>query len=221
MKVATNGSTGAETSSVGVPELEDAAVADHADAVGERRGVLEVVGDEQRRQCQRWSSSRSSARTPARVWASSAESGSSSSSTAGIARERAGERDALALAAGELAHPGAGEMADAEALEELVDARAVAGPEAHVPEHVEMGEERVLLEEVADPPVLGGDVHSAAGVQQHPSVDGDRARLGLQQAGDDAEHGRLAGARRADERQRLAGLDGSGRLTRRRSEEGE
>ena len=103
----------------GVPELAQPPVDDHADAVGERGRVLEVVGDEQRRQrelAQQLAAARRARR--AFVCASSAESGSSSSSTPRVARERARERDPLALAAGELA-PAArvGEVGDAEALE--------------------------------------------------------------------------------------------------------
>ena len=69
----------------------------------------------------RASSSCSSARTLAFVCASSAESGSSRSSDAGVARERAGERDPLPLAARELRRPRVREVRDPEALEQLVD----------------------------------------------------------------------------------------------------
>ena len=50
MKLATNGSAGDATSSAARAALEDPAVDDHADLVGERGGVLEVVGDEDGRQ---------------------------------------------------------------------------------------------------------------------------------------------------------------------------
>ena len=209
MKVATNGSAGVETSSVGRAELEDAALADHADPVGERRGVLEVVGDEQRRQRRaRASSSRSSARTPARVCASSAESGSSSSSTAGSRASARASATRWRSPPESSLHARAREVADAEPLEEVVHPRAVAGAEAHVAEHVEVREERVLLEQVADAPPLGRDVAPRSVSSSTVSPSADQARLRAQQPGDDAQDRRLAGARRADEGERLALLDG-------------
>ena len=65
-------------------ELHQAAAVDHPDLVGQRGGVLERVGDQQRREGR--SSVRmspSSSRTCRRVIASSAPNGSSSSSTRG------------------------------------------------------------------------------------------------------------------------------------------
>ena len=52
MKLATNASAGAASSSAAAPSCRICPVDDHADAVGERRRVLEVVGDEQGRQPQ-------------------------------------------------------------------------------------------------------------------------------------------------------------------------
>ena len=48
VKVATNGSAGAVTSSAAVPVWRSLPVDDDADRVGERRGVLEVVRDDDR-----------------------------------------------------------------------------------------------------------------------------------------------------------------------------
>jgi hypothetical protein len=124
-----------------------------------------------------------------------------------IARQRPGERDALALAARELADTRAAQLADAEALQELIRLRPVPRAEAHVPEHVEVREERVLLEQVADAAMLGRDVAAPLGVEQYYLVDADRSRLRPQQAGNDAERRGLAGARRSDQRERLAALD--------------
>ena len=55
---------------------------------------------------------------------SSAPSGSSSSSARGPVDERAGERDALLLAAGELRRLALAEAAELDELERLADARA-------------------------------------------------------------------------------------------------
>ena len=52
MKLATNGSAGAATSSCARPELEQPPVDEHADPPGERGRVLEVVRHEQRREAE-------------------------------------------------------------------------------------------------------------------------------------------------------------------------
>ena len=52
MRLATNSSAGCAVSSSGGPDLVQLPVADHADAVGQRAGVEEVVGDDQRRDAQ-------------------------------------------------------------------------------------------------------------------------------------------------------------------------
>ena len=70
-----------------------------------------------------------------------------------------------------------------------------------------MREERVLLEEVADPPMLRRDVDPAMRVQQNEIVECDGALGGPKQARNDAQHGRLSRAGRPDERDRLAALD--------------
>ena len=101
MNEATNASAGPATSSLGVRELAELAVDDHADLVGERRRVLVVVRDEQRRQrelAQQLVQLAADGRLRVRV-----ERGERlvEEQHARVARERARERDALALAAGE------------------------------------------------------------------------------------------------------------------------
>ena len=84
MRLATNASAGAATSSTGGAELEQPPVQENADAIGERGRVLEVVRDEERRQSQlpeQLGELEPDRRS--RVCASSADSGSSSSRTAG------------------------------------------------------------------------------------------------------------------------------------------
>ena len=168
------------------------------------------------------SSSRSSARTPARVCVSSAESGSSSSRTAGSrASARASatrwrsppesSRDARAARGGRSGTARAARCA----------VRAVAGAEADVAEHVEVREERVLLEEVADAPVLRRRRRSALRVEQHAVR---RASRGRSAAG--AGRRRRAArssCRRPTARRARASRPArrSARLTRRSSEEGE
>ena len=104
--------------------LVEAAVDDHADLVGQRRGVLVVVGDEQRRQpelAQQLLQLAANGRLRVRV---ERRERLVEQQHAGVARERAGERDALALAARELGRLRVREVRDAEALEVLVDAPA-------------------------------------------------------------------------------------------------
>ena len=110
-----------------MPIWRSSPVDDHADLVGERRRVLEVVRDEQRRELELARAARcSSARTVAFVCASSAESGSSSSSTPG---SRASARaSATRCRSPPESSPGRAsrEVRDAEALEVLVAPRAAA-----------------------------------------------------------------------------------------------
>ena len=96
-----------------------------------------------------------------------------------LERERTCERDPLPLAARQLADVRSGQVRDLEPLEEIVDGHAAARAEAHVREDVEMREERVLLEEVADTAPLRRDVDSSVRVE--PDAVGER---------DDAARGR-------------------------------
>ena len=174
----------------------------------ERRSVLEIVGHDDRRQTQPVEQlTQLGADTTARVrvergqWLVEQEHRR-------VARERPGERDTLSLATGELLDARLGEMTDAESVEQLLDPRRAVGPETHVAEHVQMREQRVLLEQVADPPSLRGQVDAALGVEQDRIAEADAPRLWSQQPGHDAQDRRLPGARRPDEGDRLALLDG-------------
>ena len=173
MKLATNAARGGGDEARRRAHLEDAAVDDHADPVGERGGVLEVVRHEHRREAELGEHLVQLGADGACVCASSAESGSSSRSAGRLAGERARERDPLPLASRELAHTRARELCDPEPLEQLVERRAVRRAEADVRGHVEVREERVLLEEVADAPPLGRTVDARARVEPGLAVDGD------------------------------------------------
>src|SRR6185436_8532916 len=73
--------------------------------------------------------------------------------------------------------------------------------ERDVLEDVEMREQRVVLEDrVHVSPVRGPTCDV-------PSLQNDAARVGLLEAADDAQGGRLAAAGRAEKSQELAGLD--------------
>ena len=66
-----------------------------------------------------------------------------------------------------------------------------------------MGEERVVLEDEADRPFLRRQRDSGLRVEPGAVVEPDVAAGGTRQAGDRAEHGRLARARGTDEGDRL------------------
>ena len=119
----------------------------------------------------------------------------------GVARERAGERDALPLAARQVAGPGTGEMRDPEALEQLVDPLSAA--EGDVAADVEVREERVLLEDEPDRAALGRQVDPRLRVEPRRCSERDAAALGPNQSRDRAQHARLPRSRRSDERERL------------------
>jgi hypothetical protein len=72
-------------------------------------------------------------------------------------------------------------------------------PEGHVLAHRQVREQRVVLEHDAEAAPLRGHARDVGAVEQH------RAGVGALVAGGEAERGGLAGARRADEGQQLAG----------------
>ena len=125
---------------------------------------------------------------------------------AGAVDQRAGERDALSLAPGELAGAAPLEPLQAHRGEGLLRAAVPLGPLdlAHaepvldVPQHVEVGEQRVVLEDGVDVALergAPGDVDPA---------ELDRAVGRELEAGDQPEHGGLARARRAEHGEELA-----------------
>ena len=72
---------------------------------------------------------------------------------------------------------------------------------------VEVREQRVLLEQVADPPLLGRTVDPGRRVEPRLAVDADTPLPRPRQACDDTERRRLARPGRPDERDGLAALD--------------
>ena len=188
----------------GRSELEDPALREHADAVGEDGGVLVVVGDEERGQvevAQQLGELESHGRARDRV-----ERGERlvQQQHGRVARERARQADALPLAARELTRPCLRQVPDTEALEQLVHARAPAS-ERDVAPHGQVREERVVLEDVAHAALLRRDGPSpVAESNQTSSPTATRPRVGPDEAADAAQDGRLARAGRPDEGDRLA-----------------
>ena len=80
-------------------------------------------------------------------------------------------------------------------------ARTHAQPERHVLEHGHVAEQRVVLEHEADVALADAARQRVVAVEQHLSL------VRPFEAGDDAQQRRLAGARRAEQRNQLAGLD--------------
>jgi len=115
-------------------------------------------------------------------------------------RERARERDALALAAREIPRARARQVGDAKAVEKPVEGAA----EGDVLGHGQVREERVVLEDEPDGAFLGAAVD--ARVEPRLAAH-DAAALRPNEARDCAQQRRLARARRADERDRLSGRD--------------
>ena len=164
VKLATNASAGAARRSAGAADLEHAALDEHADAVGQRGRVLEVVRDEDRRQAELAAAAR--AARPgrvARVCASSAESGSSRSRTRG-------SRASARASATRWRSPPESSSGRASASAEIrkrssSSSTRAAAAEGDVRAHGQVREERVLLEDEPDRAALGRQVDPALGVE--------------------------------------------------------
>ena len=183
-------------------ELAHPALHDHADAGGQRRGVLEGVADEQRRALQRGQQLLQLAAHHLPGVGIEGRERLVEQEHAGVAGQRARQGHALALAAGEPVGTRLGEVGDAEALQQLADALRAA--EADVRPHGEVREQRVLLEHEADGALLGRQVEAPAAVEPGPVAQRDAARVGRHQTGHGAQHGGLPRPRRSSERHRLA-----------------
>ena len=128
-------------------------------------------------------------------------------------RKRAGERDALALPAGKLVRKAVGEPIELHELQQRIDlaryrhivqalaTRTHAQAEGDVLENGHVAEQRVVLEDEAH--LALARVHAGRIV----AVKGDGAGIRRLKPGDDAQQRRLAGARRPEQRQQLAGFD--------------
>ena len=160
-------------------QLEDPAFDDHAYAVGERGRILEVMGNEQRRQPQlRQQFSEFAPDDAAGVRVECGER-LVEEEDCRVARERPRECDTLPLATRELAGAGAGEMRDPKALQQVVD--SLSASEGNVATHVEVREERVLLEDEPNRAALRRKVDPGRGVKPNLRTEGDAAMLGPKQ----------------------------------------
>ncbi len=126
-------------------------------------------------------------------------------------RQRAGERDALALAAGELRRKAVGQPVELHQVQQFMHlvrdlllrralaARLHAHAEGHVVEHRHVAEQRVVLEHEADLAVAHVRARGVLAVEQH------LAGVGLFQPGDDAQQRGLAAARGTEQGDQFAG----------------
>ena len=188
---------------VGGRDLAQPPVDDHADAVGERGRVAEVVGHDDRREPQLGEQVlQVGAHARARVRVERRQR-LVEQQDAGVAGERAGERGALALAARDLPGLRVGEVGDPEALEQRVDALAAPRRRRRSSRTVMCGNSAYSWKTRPDGPFLGRAVHARGRVEPHVVPERDPAAVRPPQARDRAQDGALAGARRADEGDRL------------------
>ena len=200
---------------VGRVDLEQAAAVHDADAVAELEGFLLVVGDEDRRDAQRLLDLlQALAQLRADLDVERAERLVEQQHPR-LVRERPRERDALLLAARELALVAVAEPAQADEVEQLFAPLAALGlldaadaqAELDVPRHRHVPEDRVVLEDEPDVALLRREVRDVA------AGDADRSLVRQHEAGDQAQDRALAAAarRRAARRARRSATS---RLTR-------
>ncbi len=132
----------------------------------------------------------------------------------GVAGQGPGDGDPLLLAARQLVGVALAQVVHADEREQLGDPRRPVGPcrgaaawqrEADVVGHREVREHRALLRHVADPAPLGRE--ALAAVVDHAVTDAHGAGLGRFEAGDDAQQGGLAAARRPEHAGQRAFVD--------------
>jgi len=166
VKDATKGSAGRATSSLVLHE--------HADAPRERRGVLEVVGDEQGGNAELGEELLQLAphgRLRARV---ECRERLVEEQHLRLSRERAGQGDPLALSAGEFGRPRVRQSVEPEAPQ--VGVRPLPARELDVLPYRQVREERVVLKEEPDRALVDRAVHPARRVEPGFPGDRDRAR---------------------------------------------
>ena len=203
-------------------DLLDLAVVEDGDAVGELDRLFLVVGDEDGGVAGAVVDlAQPAAQLPPDLGVEGAE-GLVEEEHARLDGERAGERDALALAAGELRRVAVLEPAQLDEVEKLHDApadlrlartppeRAHGEAEGDVVEDLHAAEEGIALEDEADVALL----HRQA--QRVLAGEGDAAGIRRIEAGKDAEQRGLARARGAKEGDQLAGGDVDRDATQRR-----
>ena len=208
------GAAGAGQDLRGRSLLDDPAAVEHDDGVGEQQGVERVVGDQDDAPV---------GEHPAQRLAQRRRDGDVERGHRLVEQEqprlgcqRPGHRDPLGLAAGDLGGRAVGELRDADLRRASVvrlarasarDAPRAARAERDVVAHAQVREEQRVLGEQGDLAVVRRDPGPPApspATGERPPVERDLGPVGAQQPGDHGEHGRLAGAVGAEQRDGLA-----------------
>ena len=194
--------------------LDDPAVAQDADPVAEQGGLGEVVRYKDDRYLERVERGyQLAARARPRRWVERRERLVEQEEIR-LAGEGARERHALALAAGELRRLGVGQLGQAESIQQrerrgtALAARPV-GPHAvgDVTPRAEVGEECVVLDDVAAAPALRRPADAAASVDPNVIAAADRSAVGPRDTREHPQDRALARARRPGQRKAPAGGD--------------
>ncbi len=193
--------------------LDDFAVIHDGDAVGHFERLLLVVSDEDAGDVQIvMQAAQPAAEFLAHLGIEGAER-FVEQEDARLDGEGAGERDALALAAGQLVRIAVAEPIELNQIEQLAHpladvllrwagrARAQAQPEGHVFGDGQMAKEGIMLEDESHLALAGGGVGSVF------VVEADGTAVGNFEAGDDAQQGGLSRTRWPEQRHQLALFD--------------
>ena len=183
----------------GRADLFDPAVVHHRDAIGQLQRLFLVVGDEHRDQAKLLVQlAQPAAQADAHLRVQRAERFVKQQQVR-LNRQRAGQRHALALAAGQLRRIAAAEAVQLHALQQVLHPRGDPGtrraraPRSHaqaecdVLGHAQVAEQRVMLEHQAD--AAFARVHREEILAIAPYA----AAVGMVQPGQDAQQGGLAG----------------------------
>ena len=207
-KFATNVVFGFSYRSAGRAELFDPAAVHHRDRVGHRHGLLLVVGDVHEGDADLGLDALElQLHLAAQLEVEGAER-LVEEQHLGVVDQRAGDGDALLLAAGELVRLALGEVAELHELQHVVDLllhrldAPPAQPEGDVLGDVQVREERVRLEDGVHRPLVRRQIGDVLVAEE------DRAGGRLLKPGDHAERGGLATARRAEQGEERALRDG-------------
>ena len=211
MKSATKLLAGAAASSLAVPRWGMLAPVDDGDLVAEQGRLVEVVGHDDRwdlavveHPLDRPTGAGSGPRVERRKRLVEQQH-------VRIARQRPGERDALALAAGVRAGTHIGQVGDVEPLEQLECAAPALGAldalqgVGDVLPAAEVRKQRVALEQVAAAPAIGVQRDAALGIEPCLGSAAHGSAPRRQQPRDRPQHARLARARGTREREAAAG----------------
>ena len=182
-------------------ELDEAAVVEHADAIGECAGIVEGVRHQKRGKADVGEDvCELGAHLPACERIERAE-GLVEKEHAGLASERTGERRALTLAARELPWVRGRQMRDSETFEQV---GPLATPrERDVAGNRQVREQAVILRQIAHSTPLRAQVDTTGAVEPNLVIQGDPARDPPLETGHCPQERSLAGTRRPNERDRL------------------